>query len=250
MYKGWPLAAPLQIEIHPYHRSQGRPCNNECLWCTRGSDRLRLQDRDVRGIEPDRLMQFVASFRGHKIPEFALAGNATEPLLSPDIEDVLRVIKDIGSTFRLYTNGQQGHKLVGLAHLFTDDDVIRYSLDAGSTESYAATHRPMYPRAFDRVLDNIQQLLRRRAETDGRFTVAITYLLNQMNSDSREIAFIMRWAAERRRCRQLHTTSNPASLEPAFSPSFRSAGTRSWLTDCAVACRALLTNGICLHTLR
>lgn len=195
MRAGSPLQAPLQIEIHPYHISQGLPCSNDCLWCTRGSDRAQLRRADVVGIVPDTLVRFVSSMRGRGIAEFALAGNCTEPLRYPDVGALIAEIKATGAALRLYTNALEGDVLVSVADRATEEDVVRCSVDAGSAASYRLTHRPLDPHAFERVLENIAGLLQRRAALGRHFAVVVTYLLNQANAVPADIAFMMQWAA-------------------------------------------------------
>ncbi len=193
---GAPLEKPVQIEIHPYSCEQKIPCTNNCVWCTRGNDRDNLLAENARGICPDRLVAFIASLRDADIPEFSLAGNSTEPLLYPRIEEVMRTIKRSGSGCRLYSNFQYGDRIFDVACLLDERDLIRISLDAGSPESYNATHCPADSGSFERILANLETFLILRAKAGTDFTVVITYLINQLNACSEEITFIMRWAAE------------------------------------------------------
>ena len=195
---GLPLEKPIQIEIHPYSIHQKRPCSNNCVWCTRKYDRDKLIVEKARGINPQNLIDFIKSFSGYGIHEFALAGNSTEPLLYPRIEDVIGAIKDIGSAVRLYTNFQYGKSILKLVPRLQETDLIRISLDAGSSEIYQKTHNPYDGlSAFERVTQNIEDLLSKRSRSGGNFSVIITYLVNKLNCGEAEIAWLMDWAAKK-----------------------------------------------------
>ena len=193
---GCPLPTPVQVEIHPYSGKQAQPCTNNCMWCTRKCDRSKLLKEKARGIEPDRLIDLILSLKSSGIPEFALAGNSTEPLLYPQIDEVIKAIKQTGAACRLYSNFQLGDRILGVVDQLDDRDLIRVSLDAGCEQSYDATHRPSSNGAFNTVLRNVKNMLAARARAKGRFSVVITYLMNQLNVTNDEITFIMRWAAE------------------------------------------------------
>ncbi|MDD5356031.1 MAG: UTP--glucose-1-phosphate uridylyltransferase, partial [Candidatus Omnitrophica bacterium] len=192
---GLSLEVPVQVEIHPYSILQPKPCNNNCIWCTRGSDKQHLIDSQEIGIYPDSLIRFIQGFQGVGISEFALAGNSTEPLLYPEIEEVIKAIKGIGSSLRLYSNFYYGEKAVNAAKYLSQGDIIRVSLDSGRESSYALTHRPEDKFAFKKILSNVSALLELKKSRDLKFEVVITYLLNSINSSDEELRFIISWAA-------------------------------------------------------
>ena len=75
---------------------QNKPCTNDCSHCTRRMDKFALTKTGAVGIQPKRFIKFIRQFRGEdkRVAEFALAGNSTEPLLYPNIEEVIREIKE------------------------------------------------------------------------------------------------------------------------------------------------------------
>lgn len=193
---GMPLDKPVQIEIHPYSAQQESPCSNDCVWCTRKYDRQKLVSKQERGIDPDRLIEFIESFDGPGIQEFALAGNSTEPLLYPRIEEVIASIKAVGSAVRLYTNFQHGERILDVVPKMGETDIIRISLDAGSADSYQKTHCPVNPHAFDTIMQNLGALLKKRKKSKGKFAVIVTYLVSRLNCGDTEIEGLMRWCAQ------------------------------------------------------
>jgi len=190
--EGHYLKRPIQVEMHPYFIKQEKPCTNNCLWCTRGNDRQNLK----RGIDPQRLIDFIYSLNEFGVPgEFALAGNCTEPLLYPRIKEVINTIKEINSSVRLYSNFLYGNKIYGIVPELDERDIIRISLDAGKSESYIKNHRPCEANTFSIIIENIKNLIKIRSESNCKFSVIITYLLNKNNCDKSEIEWIMRFAA-------------------------------------------------------
>jgi wyosine [tRNA(Phe)-imidazoG37] synthetase (radical SAM superfamily) len=190
--------APLQIEIHPYHCAQAMPCNNRCIWCTRLEDKIALKSGQVEGIDPDRLIAFIASLAGSGVRRIVVSGNSTEPLLYPRIEEVIQVIHGADMNWVLYTNFYYGRKIIDAAVEFArPGDVLRVSLDAGNEAAYLKTHRPQDgPGAFRTVVANLTALLQERTRRGAPLSVGIAYLMTNDNSSEQELTSAIVWAEQ------------------------------------------------------
>jgi wyosine [tRNA(Phe)-imidazoG37] synthetase (radical SAM superfamily) len=195
---GLPLESPVIVEVHPYHESQRVPCNNDCGHCTKGDDRSRLNVRGVEGIDPDRLISFIANLAGRGTKAVVLSGNSTEPLLYPRIDDVIRSVKAAGLALRVFSNFYYGERLLEVVSHLTRHDLLRISLDAASPATYDQVHRPRARRAFERILENIEALAEQRKRERRQFVIEITYLLNRANCGLDDLFSLVRWATERR----------------------------------------------------
>jgi wyosine [tRNA(Phe)-imidazoG37] synthetase (radical SAM superfamily) len=187
--KGRVPAVPLQVEIHPFHRTQPMGCNNRCVWCTRLEDKNALKASQIEGIQPDRLIAFIVSLKGSGLRRIVLSGNSTEPLLYPRIDEVIRTIHATGMNWVLYTNLYYGRRIIdAVLDCAQPGDVLRVSLDAGNEASYLKTHRPQNdPQAFRTVVANLTEILSARAMRQSPLTVGIAYLMTADNSSEEEL---------------------------------------------------------------
>src|SRR3989339_91383 len=194
MLLGKPIEAPFSIEIPPYFELQPRPCNNNCIWCTRGEDKTNLLAKKVRGIEPEKLIALIKSLKTMGVQRVLFSGNSTEPLLYPDIDKVIKVVKESGLSLKLFSNFYYGEKLLNVAKYLRQGDTIRISLDAGGENAYNKTHKATDPKAFTKILNNIENLSNNRDENGNQFEIAIAFLITKLNSSKDDIEYILNWA--------------------------------------------------------
>lgn len=201
--QGFPLKWPVRVEIHPYRRGQERPCSNDCTWCTKSDERARLAEGKVMGIDPERLFSLITSLDAREVDHIVLSGNSTEPLLYPEIKELVCTIKEAGFGLSLFSNFYYGKRILTdeVVSTFRPGDVIRVSLDAGSPKAYDKCHRPLVPETtFSTVLSNIALLANMRKEMRGEvadsFAIEIAFLLANQNNSREEINWLLDWASE------------------------------------------------------
>ena len=185
---------PLQLEIHPYHISQGIPCTNQCLYCTGQAYRESFANGNVKGIEPERLIKTIRESKGY-VKRILLSGNNTEPLLYPKIDNVLDEILNNNMGFFLYTNFYNGNdKIRNILVNGDSSSFVRVSIDAGSSDSYFNVHRPYDKESFEIVCNNVSELLKLRENRGSGLKVYLHYLLTEKNSSCKELDNITNWS--------------------------------------------------------
>jgi hypothetical protein len=62
--------------------------------------------------------------------------------LCTGLEEIVRVVKDRGLQAGIATNGSRLERVEKVAHLLTDGDWLRLSLDAATEDTFVKSHRP------------------------------------------------------------------------------------------------------------
>lgn len=193
---GLSLETPFRVEVHPYHISQKSPCNNNCVWCTKGDEKNKLKEEKIEGIKLENLLKFIEVIGAMGVTDMAISGNSTEPLMYEGIAEVLKKIKEEGMNFRLFSNFYYGERIKEVIPKLQAGDVIRVSLDAASSDSYNKTHVPLDPKAYDKILDNLKDVSQERDRAGVKFSLHITFLLTKTNFVQEEIGEFIKWALE------------------------------------------------------
>lgn len=199
-----PLPTPVKLEVHPYRKGQEMPCTNDCGHCTRREDRYELRKGGIQGIDPDKLISLIKSFKGREVHGLVLSGNSTEPTCYPEIAQVIQTAKDVGLQVSLFSNFYFAEPISGLevASRLAKDDVVRISLDAGRPETYGLVHQPRFRDAYEKIKSNIHALVQQRALVQqmrppgGAFRVEISYVLMRANSARDELSSVVNWARD------------------------------------------------------
>jgi radical SAM protein with 4Fe4S-binding SPASM domain len=186
----------LHVEIHPHHEST-EMCNNNCEGCTGGQYRHdSIKKKQKVGIKTPKLIQTINSFKNTGIKRVVYSGNCTEPLLYPNIEDTIEIIRKANLEFSLYSNFYNASDSIikVLTSKESINDYLRISLDAGSKKSYNLAHSPKDQNAFNIILENIENLLEHKKQNNPNLFIDITYLLSNKNTDKQDLEFISKWA--------------------------------------------------------
>ncbi len=144
---------PIHIEIDPTAF-----CNHDCVRCsyTQEIDGTRISTIYQQGdrLTLERFTTLVKEFNRLGIKAITFSGGG-EPLSHPQINAMIEEIHEAGIELGVITNLSLRIDVPLLARAVW----VRASLDAGSADSYTRLHRPPDgPRAFHKVLDNIEQL--------------------------------------------------------------------------------------------
>ena len=171
---------PIYIEVGP-----SGACNHRCRFCA--LDFMKYERRFLDwGMFKARLEEM-----GRLGVESMMHAGEGEPLLHPNLAEMVQVGKSSGIDQAVTTNGV----------LFTPDKAqgilphaewVRISLDAASRDVYAYLHRTR-PEDFDRVIENLTQATRIRRANGWRCALGIQMLLLPENRhEAKTLAAIAR----------------------------------------------------------
>ena len=140
-------AAPIYVEVSPIGA-----CQHRCSFCA-------VDYLDYKSTRLDRITHAVtvSKMAALGVKSIMYAGEG-EPLLHTGINYMINDAFDAGLRIAMTTNGVLLHKLNDLDRL----DWIKISLNAGTRETYAKVHGTKAD-DFDRVLDNLNDAVKRRA---------------------------------------------------------------------------------------
>jgi len=170
---------PYEIEIQPTGR-----CNLHCghcfgtaLTCERLPDKMGQAEMEVIS---KRIAEFNLS--GLAVETVKFCGTTGEPLVNPNTVYGIKLFKDKGKKVILYTNGLWLNKTTdnGTEYMdfVLDADKINLSLDAGSKDTFAALKGVD---GFERTIENLQRLARKRNATKSRLRIDVSYVIGQLN---------------------------------------------------------------------
>jgi GTP 3',8-cyclase len=138
------LPPPVTLEIDPTNA-----CNHDCIWCVDSRHRklhMGHMDKDV-------LFSVIAQAAALGVKSIVIKGGG-EPLVYPWIDELLYEIRDKGLPVGIITNGELIYK-----HEKAIKDTcewLRLSVDAGTAETHALTHRPKNPDAYQNIWKGVR----------------------------------------------------------------------------------------------
>ena len=150
-------AGPDYVNIDVTHR-----CNLRCFYCRWHSPlvaRRRLEKATSMDLSCDVFRELCRDLRAMGTATLQLVG-AGEPLLHPNIFEMIRIAKDNRLAVLMYTNGtllqeDRVRSLIG-----SGLDVLRVSLAATSSEEYVKKHPHATADEFDSILSGLRLLSR------------------------------------------------------------------------------------------
>lgn len=123
-------------------------CNHNCIFCDG-----KYLPLERRLFSSDRLMRMAYELVSLGVDSAIIVGEGGESTLHPSFCSFARRLLSAGVHMGLYTNGET---LRGeIAETVSDFDFVRVSLDAGSTETHDAVHRPNAGGCFDRIVEQL-----------------------------------------------------------------------------------------------
>jgi MoaA/NifB/PqqE/SkfB family radical SAM enzyme len=159
---------PINLEINPINI-----CNQSCTWCTYGYLHER---REV--LPKERIVELLDDAKTLGVQSVTWTGGG-EPTVYRDLEEVVAHAAGLGFRQGMNTNGARLSD--GLRALMVAGfSYVRFSVDAGSPDVYASTHR-VNPGVYRSVIANIARLVEQRTAAASRLTVGFSFLVEHSN---------------------------------------------------------------------
>lgn len=155
---------PITVEIDPTNE-----CNHQCIWCIDAKHRLNhfsQMDKDV-------LFAALKDMARMGVQGIVIKGGG-EPLVYPHIAQLLEYIHSLGLKVGIITNGELIGKYSDV--ILSTCDWLRVSIDAGTLSTHERVHRPKNTGAFNRIIDNIQDVA-------GRIFTGMIYVVHPFNAN-------------------------------------------------------------------
>lgn len=162
---------PEFLEIYPTN-----PCNHKCTFCISADYRTTKEFLDTNTIKN---VLSDAADGGVKMVRFCGGG---EPLLHPDMAEIIAFAKNKIASVNLITNGSMLKLTKLLTAIAENCNEIRISIDAGDSGSYAKVHGTTQ-KSFGELVINISKLLALRGTRTAPF-VELSFVAIDENIDS------------------------------------------------------------------
>jgi MoaA/NifB/PqqE/SkfB family radical SAM enzyme len=162
------LIPPVYMEISPVSY-----CNHQCIFC--GLDFSRCERL---ALDADILMTRITELGKLGVKSIMFAGEG-EPLLHPRITEIAALTKSCGIDVSITTNGMAGDAGIW-EKLLPSLTWIRFSIDAATPETYAATHG-VSPASFDRTVASLTEAVRIKRARNLPVTIGVQFLMIQQN---------------------------------------------------------------------
>jgi MoaA/NifB/PqqE/SkfB family radical SAM enzyme len=170
---------PFYVSVDLTHR-----CNLRCLGCPYHSPYVNTASSDHRSISdiPPRIIEELCKeLKTMNTDTFVLSGGG-EPLLHPDILELVAAVKTSGFHTILFTNGTLLERNLIQTFIDLKLDVIRISLWAASPEQYQQNYPGTDPNNFQRVIEGIKLVARLKAERKSIVpSVVLHFPINRNN---------------------------------------------------------------------
>jgi MoaA/NifB/PqqE/SkfB family radical SAM enzyme len=170
---------PFYVSVDLTHR-----CNLRCLGCPYHSPYVNNASSDHRSISdiPPRIIEELCKeLKTMNTDTFVLSGGG-EPLLHPDILELVAAVKTSGFHTILFTNGTLLERNLIQTFIDLKLDVIRISLWAASPEQYQQNYPGTDPNNFQRVIEGIKLVARLKAERKSIVpSVVLHFPINRNN---------------------------------------------------------------------
>lgn len=148
-------------------------CNARCSHCPYTNSQIRRQYHKFKFIQPD-LFKKISDEAGEYGAYIRLTGGG-EPLLHPQILELIEYAKSKGARIGLITNGSLLTPSTSNRLLSAETDMIEVSADAGDAETYAMIRVGL---DFDKLVRNVRHLVKERNRRKSKSRV-IASVVNQ-----------------------------------------------------------------------
>jgi radical SAM protein with 4Fe4S-binding SPASM domain len=155
-------------------------CNSKCPNCpyTETNSKLRSYFADTPFISPG-LFKKIAKECGKYGAYIRLTGGG-EPLLHPNIVELIKFAKSVGAKIWLNTNGSLFTEKMLDEILSVDTDVIEFSVDAADEKTYAIVRPGL---SFRRLLQNFENAVRLRNQKKSKTKIVVSVINQKIVKD-------------------------------------------------------------------
>ncbi|RPE39971.1 MoaA/NifB/PqqE/SkfB family radical SAM enzyme [Streptomyces sp. Ag109_O5-1] len=159
---------PINLEINPINI-----CNQSCTWCTYGY----LHERK-EVLDKERMLELLEDARSLGVQSVTWTGGG-EPTVHKDLDEVVERAAELGFRQGINSNGVKlGPRL--RRTLVQHFSYIRFSVDAGTPDVYARTHR-VNKALHNVVLRNITTLAAERDAAGSGLVMGFSFLVDESN---------------------------------------------------------------------
>jgi len=130
------------------------PCNAECPHCPYTNSNIRDTYLDVPYM-PEAVFKKIADEAGQYGAYLRISGGG-EPMLHPQVIELLTYAKQVGCKIGLITNGSAFTEKHALSLLEAGVDMIEFSVDACDAETYSVVRKGL---KWDRLLRNAKRMI-------------------------------------------------------------------------------------------
>jgi MoaA/NifB/PqqE/SkfB family radical SAM enzyme len=163
---------PVTIEFHP-----SNCCNHKCPECCYTTPTLPNKFR--KHWDMNLFPQFLEDINEMNVKAITLSGGG-EPLIHPNINEIISGFKENGQDVGLITNG-------GMLDLEKCDVIVknctwcRVSIDAASQEKYDMMHGQNISNSFDELVEKVKILADAKLKHNSEITLGVSFLLTPFN---------------------------------------------------------------------
>ena len=172
-------------DAYPVHMVVGLTdyCNHKCIFCN--TEFATADTTRIHTMDPHVLLRFLKEAKEAGLKAVTLVGSG-EPLLHPQIEDILYGIHEIGLDIGIFTNASRMPERVRNAVLETCT-FIRCSVNASNGTEHETVHQ--VKNEFDKVVENIRALVLKKKELGQELpTIGAQFVFYEENYGSMEAA--------------------------------------------------------------
>ena len=160
--------APIYIEISPVSF-----CNHNCVFC--GIDFARIHQHSLPTALLKNRLSEMASLG---VKSIMLAGEG-EPFLHKDLPEIVQHARQTGLDVSITTNGAAKDRQY-MASVLPSLTWIRFSVDAGSADVYAAIHN-VSTAMFSKTVKTITEAVELKKELNLATTIGVQFLIMEEN---------------------------------------------------------------------
>lgn len=191
---------PVSSRVIEIHARRGT-CNYNCvmcLWSDKNNYTYRNQKIEINGLMSiEDWKKFLVGIKDFGARTIVFSGGG-EPLLNPDVFQLIEFTHSIGFRTQLYTNGFNLRNLSNYEwEQILTMEKIRFSIHSPIEEQYSRiVNIPSTIGALARVTENLQELLERRRTIKSRISVGIGFVIQPFNFD--QIIDIVNFASQQK----------------------------------------------------